>query len=78
MLAGSKNIEVDYYNQLNNSPIVLAPQWSNTKAHRKISLKIDFSRKYFPLMVLLKRSREGKHTNYRIDTNLNEKIIKHI
>jgi hypothetical protein len=29
-------------------------------------------------MVLLKRSREGKHMNYRIDTNLNEKIIKHI
>jgi len=57
---------------------VIAPQWSNTKAHRKVSLKLDYSRKYFPLMVLLKKSKEGKHTKYRIDQNLNEKIVKHI
>lgn len=29
-------------------------------------------------MVLLKKSREGKHTNYKIDQNLNDKIGKHI
>lgn len=34
-------MEVDYYNQLNNFPTVVAPQWSNSKAHRKVSLKID-------------------------------------
>ena len=57
---------------------MIAPQWSNAKAHRKVSLKLDFSRKYFPLMVLLKRTKEGKQVKYRIDQNLNEKIVKHI
>ena len=58
--AGAKSNELEYYSQLNNEPPLLAPMWINSEKHKKSHYKIDFSRQFFPLMVLLKRPKEHK------------------
>jgi hypothetical protein len=41
LLAGERNNEPDYYNYLNNSPIILSPLWNNSRVNCKVNLKID-------------------------------------
>ena len=53
-------METDYYNYLNHSPLVVSPIWNNSKINRKNVLKFDETRKYFPVMVLLKRVKDNK------------------
>lgn len=74
LLSGEKNIEVDYYNYLNHSPNVQNPNWIYHENKKQI-LRIDETRKYYPLLVLLKKSK-GKA--YEVDTAANKLIEQHI
>lgn len=78
LLESERNNETEYYNYLNGSPPVLFPMWNHTRTSKKFNFFIDESKKYFPLMVLLKRFREGKYWQYHIDNNLNRKIADYI
>jgi hypothetical protein len=74
LLNAEKNNEIDYYNYLNNYVPVLNPNW-NYREEMKLKLKIDPTRQYFPLLVLLRRTK-GKLLE--IDSGVNKHIEKHI
>jgi hypothetical protein len=74
LLAAEKNNEVDYYNYLNNQVPVLNPNWTY-QGEKKLKLKIDPTRQYFPVLVLLRR---GKGKGLELDAGVNKLIEKHI
>lgn len=74
LISAEKNNEVDYYNYLNNQIPVLNPNWTYHE-DKKIKLKIDSNKKYFPLLVLLRRN---KAKMLEIDAGVNNHIEKHI
>lgn len=73
MLSSVRNNEADYFNYLNNEPPVLSPVWMMKSAKNK-KIKIDESKKYFPLMILLKRHKESKQVKYNIDLQIIKRI----
>ena len=63
---------MDYYNWLCGSPAVVSPNWI-THDKKKVGIRIDESRRYYPLLVLLRKSGNG----WEIDQKVVQNVLRH-